>query len=76
METTTPTEQPRTRYEILTEGLPAIIRALPGREDKARCMTMLGDARYEQFKQTARQEYLRLAKNCYIAARNFHGRQD
>jgi hypothetical protein len=76
MEQQTPTEQPKTRYEILAEQLPAVIRALPNREDKAICMTMLGDTRYAQFRQTARPEYLRLAKNCYMAARHFHNRRN
>jgi hypothetical protein len=89
METQTPTQtitavepvgipaiipQPKSRKDIVAEGLINIIHELPKPEDRARCLILLGDTRYEQYKETGSQSYLRLAKNCYLAARNFQRR--
>ncbi len=63
-----------TSHEELVERLPGVIRTLAKAEDKATCMTWLGDARYAQYRETGNQDYLQLARNCYVAARRFQSR--
>lgn len=63
------------QYEEGAKNLAQRVRAAPSLGEKARVMTCLGNLRYSQYRATQETLALRLARNCYLAARSFHYQQ-
>ena len=63
------------QYEKGARNLIQRIRSAPNSAEKARVMTCLGNLRYRQYRTTQDPSAMRLARNCYLAARSFQAQQ-
>jgi len=63
------------QYEKGAKNLAQKIREVQSPAEKARVMTCLGNLRYSQYRATQEAQALKLAGNCYLAARSFHYQQ-
>ena len=63
------------QYKKGAKNLTQRVREASTLAEKARVMTCLGNLRYSEYQATQESQALRLAGNCYLAARSFHYRQ-